>query len=394
MNSVACPACSVMDAIGIMDYPEFPTFLFPMAQDVVGVVDSVDLDLHLCSGCGHLFQADVDHSLISRIYEEYYANYPYDSNDTMAKVYREPFHHFFDLMSSTLAAAPFPRLIEIGCSSPANMLPFVKKGWKCIGIDPSPLADDASVQDNISIVSAFYEESMNDTQVEVIVSRFNLEHIADLTKHLSKMKYDLRDGGRVIVQVPNVAYYLENFQPLFVAHEHIHYFSEHSLVSLFERMGFSTVACYSAGEPSILACFEKPAVSRSLGASVAGLVEGYKVNVLAKSKELIQHVENKHSVTFYGCGLSLFWALAVLHEHLPSDVLIVDDNPSFEGKLLPRYGHPIGMPQLDQLSDSDLVVLTLNPMYHDRVIDYLRSCLRPMKVLRIGVRGLQLEHLS
>lgn len=392
--SVTCPACGAADCGPTMDYRAFPAFLFPMAEEIAGVIESQNLSLHLCAGCGHLFQAEGDPALLSQIYGRYYANYPYDGDEAMNQAYRRPFHLFFDLMLDTHAVGPAPRLLEIGCSRPGNMLPFAEKGYDCVGIDPSPLAEGADVPEGIRIVSGYYEETPLEGKFDIVVSRFNLEHITDLSAHLIKMSQDLREGGRIIVQVPNVAYYLENLQPLFVAHEHIHYFSQHSLVRLFERHGFATVACYSAGQPSVLACFEKRAPgARQAGEPVAALVEEYKANIATKAKELTVQLADKQRVVLYGCGLALYWVLTVLRGRLPSQIVVVDDNPILVGKAIPLHLLPIRRPDPDLLADADLVVLTLNPIYHDGVIARLRKqgCL--LTLLKIGRERLERELL-
>jgi len=390
---VACPACGGFASCSTMNFPDFPAFLFPMAKGLAEKVEVADLELSLCQDCGHIFQAKTDKTLLSRIYCEYYTNYPYDVDEAMTHAYRQPFNQFFDLMLPAHAVGPTAKLLEIGCSRPENMQPFVEKGWTCTGIDPSPLANDANAKSNIRILSGYYEETAAVEPVDVIVSRFNLEHITDLSGHLLKMKHDLKDEGRVIVQVPNVSYYLENRQPLFVAHEHIHYFSQNSLTTLFERFGFTTVACYSAKQPSVLACFEKTTLSCGPGDPVAGLIEGYKANIFSKADDLARHLRGKERVVFYGCGLALYWVLSVLRDRLPPQVTVIDDNPAHAGKALPFHDFTVHLPTTELLDQADLVILTLNPLYHERVMSRLRSHERPLDLLRIGVDRLEPEHL-
>lgn len=389
-SSTECPVCGAADCRPSLDYPDFPAFLFPMSREKASAIEKRHLGLHLCPECGHLFQAEVDQALLSLIYGDYYANYPYDGSEAMNQAYRRPFDLFCELMLATHASGANPRLLEIGCSRPDNMLPFAAMGYECVGVDPSPLADGQHRHEGIRLVSGYYEQTPLDGEFDVIVSRFNLEHIPDLRVHLGKMNEDLKHGGRAIVQVPNVAYYLENLQPLFVAHEHIHYFSLNSLMHLFEAHGLMPVSCYAAGQPSLLACFKKGGTGMRVTAeSATALLPAFQANIAAKAKELAEQLSDCEHVVFYGCGLALFWALHTLADRLPGKVVVVDDNPALIGKNLPVYGLPVESPDPARLADAELVVLTLNPIYHERVVARLNGHGIPMTLLKIGTERLE-----
>ena len=80
-------------------------------------------------------------------------------------------------------------------------------------------------------------------------------------------------------------------------------------------------------------------------------------------------LSDKKKVTFYGCGLSLFWVL----ENISSEIFkklkisIVDDNPSYIEKYLPFYRIKIQDSSTFDFAETDLVVLTLNPLYRPKV---------------------------
>lgn len=393
ISTFNCPVCRFSGCGPMFENLNVPGFLFPMEESLAKTVQVEKIILHSCQACGHIFQPQVDRLLLKRIYEEYYSNYPLDHNEKLMAAYRLPFKYFFDLVISQKIQSSTPKLLEIGCSDPANMVPFVEKGWECIGVDPSPLADGDERFENTNMLSGYYEDVEISEKVDVIVSRFNLEHIVDLKIHLRKIKRDLKVKGRVIVQVPNVAYYVKNRQPSFVAHEHIHYFSEHSLVQLFENMGFSTVASISYGQPSILACFENCPNEYVASEPVDHMLKDYKVNVDRKSRSLLSLVGSKDKVVFYGCGLALYWALSVLEKNMPAEVIVVDDNPAIQGKFIPSHGIQVKQPTRALLVDSDIVVLTLNPIYHSDVVERLRSQDLFLDLAKIGVDELEHEIL-
>ena len=241
-SQIHCPACGNNANEQSMSFDQFPEFLFPMNEGVAKIVEGRDLIVNRCLDCGHIFQSKYDITLLSKIYGTYYANYPYDANETMSQPYRRPFDLFCELMLQSNNKAKGKKLLEVGCSNPENMCSFVDMGYECTGVDPSPLAGNGKKIKGVRIISDYYENCASGGDYHVIISRFNLEHITDLGAHLKKMYADLRVGGRVVLQVPNIEYYIQKNQPLFVAHEHIHYFSENSLFRLFARHGFNLVS--------------------------------------------------------------------------------------------------------------------------------------------------------
>lgn len=395
IGAMKCPACESGNCRKGPHYADFPAFLFPMPESAAVRVRRHDLDLVLCGDCGHLFQPDPDRGLIDLIYTDYYAHYPYDGNEAMSRVYRQPFGHFSDLMLATANLPAEPRLLEIGCSKAENLRPFAETGFFCTGIDPSPLAAGAPDHPSVNMVSGYYEQTEVEAGFDVIVSRFNLEHIADLPAHVGKMRADVSEGGLVIVQVPNVEYYLDNMQPLFVAHEHIHYFSLRSLAALFARFGFAPVSIFAEGQPSILACFVRQQTGCRIEApAISGRMAGFEREIETRREQLAARLQGLQKIVFYGCGLALFWALRSLPGLSAQQVHIVDDNKALAGNFLPSFPYRVNAPEPEVLAAANAVVLTLNPTYHDQVIERLRGYGQPMNVLKIGTEDIENVSIS
>lgn len=385
-----CPACGAGGCANVLDYPDLPVFFFPMPRSDAPRVEQRDLVLHGCGVCGHVFQATVDEDLLKLIYGDYYANYPYDTDEAQVSVYRETFNSMFKLVVTTQPNAAGGRLLEIGCSKADNMAPFVDYGFSCIGIDPSPLAGEGRAVGQVEIISGFYEAVSLPDAVGVIVSRFSLEHIPDAPKYVAKMRTDLEDGGFVFVQVPNLEYYIRNGQPLFGAHEHCHYFTLRSLCALFGRFGMSPVMFYEEDQPSIVACFKKGDTGvRVASANVADKFPAYKSALSLKRRKIDEIFRSADRVVLYGCGLVMIWMLTGISSDELRKVTVVDDNESLWGKFTPTFGIEVKPPDPEEFRDRPRVILSLNPLYYDAVarrLEALNVCLDVVAVEEDGVR--------
>lgn len=385
---MACPACDGVMCTTASHIPDHPSFMFPMSMTGAVSVKRAPLSLQICHECGHIFQSAVDHGLIKQIYQDYYADYPYDTDEAMIEPYRVPFLLFTKLILESHCKDQGV-LVEIGCSKVENLIPFASLGFRCIGIDPSPLSGNFATPDkNIKIFEGYYETTQVNEKVNVIVSRFNLEHIVDVSSHVQKMFDDLQDGGLVFIQVPNIELWLENGQPLFAAHEHPQYFCLASLCALFKRFGFSMVSFYSSGQPSIIACFEK--TDKAVTVTTPNFYEKfslYRDAVSRKREELLSLLNSSSPVIAYGCGLTLFWLLSELPHDFLSNLIVVDDNPALHGKYLPAYVLPVQAPTPDLFEAGATVILTLNSIYHPKVVERLKrlQSTMPIRVLALGV---------
>ncbi len=370
------------------DYASFPTFLFPVGSNEAKRIIAADLRVYVCADCGHLFQSDVDLDLLAKIYGDYYRHYTGDTGETMLAPYRDPFDAVAKLVLRTRPWRSSPRLVEIGCSRVESLVPFADMGFDCTGVDPSPLA--ATPHEKIRLIAGYYETSDIGGAVDVVISRFNLEHIVDLEAFMRKLVADLRDDGVLLVQIPNVEHYFRNRQPLFVAHEHIHYFSPRSLDSLLGRFGLRPLVFYASGQPSIIACYSRDADPVSIQApNLHPAVEPFKATAASRQARVLSLVERSKRIVLYGCGMSMFWMLPTLLDGTERSIRIVDDNPRVHGKLLPVFGLPVEPATPEVFAECDTVLLTLSPIYHARVRQRLAEMRQPMRVISIATEGVE-----
>jgi len=365
-----CPACGSARWTGLRRYETIPTFLFPLDEPEAKRVEALSLEICRCETCGHMARNGWQEAVLKKIYTEHYAAYPNDTSEAHLTVYKRPFDAFFEV---TKPRGNTPLLLEIGCSSPRNLIPFREAGYEPMGVDPSPCA--TADEPGIRIIRNFYEQAVIPRPADAIVSRFCLEHVTDLSSHVGKISRDAGAGCEVYIQVPNAGLGLVGLSPFFFSHEHIHYFSESSLTALFARFGFAPRRMDSSG-PSILAVFQRPEMP--IPALAPPLIDAAGIRrwmdgVAAQKASLTRLFQRHQDLVFYGCGMAAYWALSEIPSCRTQLRFLVDDNPAYVGHNVPYWGFPIHAPGVDQLGTQTLIFVAVNPAYHDRIRDRLRD---------------------
>lgn len=386
-----CPACLSETSIQFANYTRLAAFLFPVPHRTALEIEKIDLLLNACCHCSHIYQDKPDIDLINKIHKDYYRHYPVSSAPNFELVYREPFDKFFD---NNFKASEGKRLLEIGCSKKENLFRFAGIGFDCIGIDPSPLLSNDNLT-NITLISGFYENTDIGNPVDIIIMRFVLEHIVELDSHLDKMHRDLLPGGRVFVQVPNTEYYLSAMQPLFAAHEHPNYFTAASIEALFNRHGFKKIQILAESfEPSLCACFEKSFENTDKHLKPANVNLPYLTYTQHKNRikdELLKYIKTSatRQIILYGCGLLCWWILSELESELVQyNIVLVDDNIALHQHFIAwQTGLEVQKPDQLKITTESIVILTVNPCYHNVIMANINKLGWTTPVLRLISNG-------
>ena len=361
-EAMECPACKSPVVREVLYREDFPSILFPIELNKKDTVDTALLIAKECGVCSHIFLDKINSVFNKSIYRKYYYLYPYSNLDTMSLAYRRPFDEIFSRFCSE---SKNQSLLEIGCSTAEQLDIFIDRGFKCTGISPG-----SNEKDSPKIIDAFYEDSYFEHQFDCIVSRFNLEHVINLDLFVSKLRRDLKDGGRVFIQVPNAqAFVLSGLLNIF-AHEHPHYFCLSSLRALFIRHGFE-IEYLEGGDktPSVILVAKK--------ITVVFAMPKYMISIKKNIQSILDIIRSESRecrFIFYGAGLSLTGLLYLdgcisEYEELIS---VVDDNVILNGRYMPNTNIKIESSIEDANAHSSIVFLLLNSIYQARVIERLR----------------------
>ncbi len=374
-----CAVCTHGAAFEVLSYPSYPAYLVPLPLELAPEVVRAPLTLVACRRCGHLQVPEVDSAVQRQLYEVYYTHYQVDTLESMVPAYRDPFNRLVDSLAAD-GRLPKGRLLEIGCSSGA-MIPFLTRFCdQYTGVDPSERIELARARyPEHTFVHSYFPSDAVLGPFDVAVSQFNLEHIEAAGAFTAALAAAVREDGVLLIQVPDADYFLRTAQPNFVAHEHVHYFRREQLAMLLARHGFAVERWGEEGASILCAAVR----------THAGVEPVEPADPLAGARRLRELAADvpvlPRRPVLYGVGLTLHWLLANDAE-LAADAVVVDDNAGYRGQGVPGYHLPIETPTAELLGGRD-VVLTLNAIYHERVLARLRAMHVRMRVHRITEHG-------
>jgi SAM-dependent methyltransferase len=376
-----CTICGHRAAMEVVSFPSYPAFQVPLPRDLAPFVARAPLTMAACRTCGHFQVPQVDPEVQRLLYEVYYRHYDVDTLDTMVLPYREPFNRLVQSLAAD-ELLPKGRLLEIGCSSGA-MIPFLTQFCNTYtAVDPSERIEIARSRfpEHTFIRSYFPTDTLTDS-FDVAVTQFNLDHIEKAGEYVEALASAMIEGGIVLVQVLDAGFYLRTSQPNFVSHEHVHYFRRQQLAFLLGSRGFEVVR-WGAEGPSIICAARR--VANALPASAFDVGDPL-ADAIALRSLAAQVPTLPPRPVFYGVGLTLHWLLAK-NPSIAAGATVVDDNPGYQGKGVPGYDLTVDKPTRELLDGRD-VILTLNTIYHDRVLDHFRSTGMSLRVHRITDGG-------
>jgi acetyltransferase-like isoleucine patch superfamily enzyme/2-polyprenyl-3-methyl-5-hydroxy-6-metoxy-1,4-benzoquinol methylase len=384
-SGFVCTVCGHREALEVISFPSYPTFLVPLPPELAPNVVRSPLTLAACRSCGHFQLPEVDPEVQRLLYEVYYKHYEVDTLETMGPPYREPFNRLVRELAAD-GSLPKGRLLEIGCSSGA-MIPFL--GQFCTSytaIDPNERIEIARERfpEHTFIRSYFPSEALTE-RFDVAVTQFNLDHIEKAGEFVEALSGLIVEGGVVLVQVLDIGYFLRTSQPTFVSHEHVHYFRRPQLTQLFASRGFEIERWGEEG-PSIICAARRVAQPVTPAHDENPLAD---VQVFRALAERMPDIPPRP--VLYGVGLPLHWLLAN-DPSIASGASVVDDNAGYHGMGVPGYDLIVQAPTRDLLEGRD-VVLTLSAIYHERVVERLRAIGAAIRVHRIASGGWMSQEL-
>ena len=365
-----CPACGSQQTLPFQRYNSFPAIIFPVDEGSSTSVENRPLSARICKSCQHIFLDELDTLFIKSVYDKYYINYPYKDLESMQSSYRMPFEGMID---SCVDLQEYRTLLEIGSDSVRQLEYFISRGISCTAINPQATSDN-----KVRFIDGYYGEYELNETFDLIISRFNLEHILDPRMYFKSILHNSHKNTKVFLQVPNIEYFINSGMLNILAHEHVHYFNILSLQRMLNRYGFRIIFCSESSAPSIM-CAAVPFSNNTT--AYTGYVQQIRTLVDNITSVLMEY---DSGIVIYGASLSLS-SLLYNDSNIKSmldKVTIVDDNPFVQGKCMPGTDKAIvGINQID-LVKTQVFLLLLNEVYHDRIITSLKD---------LGYKGLILS---
>ena len=166
--------------------------------------------------------------------EEMFTIYPFYAG--LSKVWQE---HCNDLVEQYASVTGY--VIDIGSNDGCLLKCWGRAGIKAIGVDPCNLASPNTYR-------AFWGKEIAEKIVQehgkacFITAQNVLAHINDVHDFFESVKIALAFGGRFLVEVPTLENLLRDVSFETIYHEHLSYFSEQALRTLFTSHGFNILS--------------------------------------------------------------------------------------------------------------------------------------------------------
>jgi len=163
--------------------------------------------------------------------------YPYTSGTT--KILRDNFYDLYLKCKKLLNINENSFIIDIGSNDGTLLSNFLDGGCKVLGIDPTDKAQLAN-KNGINSLQRFFNEKTVDEllnqfpKANIITAANVFAHIRDIHNVMRGIKKFLIDGGVFISENHYLLDLINNLQYDTIYHEHLRYYSLHSLKILFE----------------------------------------------------------------------------------------------------------------------------------------------------------------
>lgn len=341
-----------------------------------------DILLVHCPACGFIFNTAYDPQICV-----------YDGKYEETQAHSNVFNRFNrDLASSLLNRYGLRNkiILEIGCGKGDFLNLLCRLGNnRGIGYDPSYVEERSQtvLSEKVTIYKQLFPEKYEGEQVDCIICKMTLEHIAEVHHFLCRIRESIAPGNRptVFFQVPNAMPILEESRFWDIYYEHCSYFTRESLATLFRQCGFNVLSVINGYDQQYLLIEALPrdllateSIETDLGYHIDRLVGSFTVSVrqhIRRWQQLLQawHAQ-KRKVVLWGGGSKAVAFLATLQ--CPATVdLVVDINPHKQGRFLPGSGHRVVAPESLVNVQPD-IILVMNPVYMEEI----QSCLTSLAV--------------
>lgn len=234
-----CRACNGKNLYSFLDFGRLPLAGDFRLKEELGSTRTYPMDLVVCRDCSLV-------QILNVVAPEIlFGNYRYLSSvtQTLSRHFRE----YALLLKQQMPPDSSAYVFEFGCNDGVLLQPLTEQGVKAIGIDAAPNVVEIARQRGLNVINGlFCRETARKTlgtegPAHVITASNVFAHIDDLDEVMAAVDILLESGGRFIVEVHYVMDMISGFQFDTVYHEHLCYFSLHSLRALYERHGFSIV---------------------------------------------------------------------------------------------------------------------------------------------------------
>jgi 2-polyprenyl-3-methyl-5-hydroxy-6-metoxy-1,4-benzoquinol methylase len=203
-----------------------------------------------CRSCGlvatHPLPTD---ELIDSHYRAKFESGNYSLLREFAEEYRAVYEGFSEVLLKYVGAEDFSgvRVLDIGCFTGDFLVLLAEKGASVSGVELQEQAVEIANQRLPGRIKKadVHDDTFLEREYDIVTLTGLIEHVTDPVGLLRRVSKLLRPGGTVFLQTPDcasaVARTMGRFWPPFTPVEHIYLFSQGSLTTVLEEVGFESI---------------------------------------------------------------------------------------------------------------------------------------------------------
>ena len=342
-----CSLCNSKSFKSFYTIKKFPIYFGAIPKRDHHKIKKFPLKVSFCNKCNLVQQTNrIDEKYMNQVYSSSYYNCPSPKKSGMGL--RE-IHKFWEFFKS-IRQSP-KKILEIA-SFDGYLLGLLKsKKWDIYGCDPSDASKKiAKKKFKEKIKTVFYKRgTYKKNEFDVVVFRNLLEHIYDLNTFLKDVSYSLKDGGHILIDVPNIKTIVKSGSFGVFFHQHLSYFSKNTITQVLVKNGFKVIKI-KEGNPNLFVYAKK--VDEVLDKKILNTDQKFLLENLDKSKEKQRKImkifnnKNNNKIILFGMSALATSIINFLPLKLKSKIVMLSDNDKEKhGKLLAGFGKMITHPK-------------------------------------------------
>jgi SAM-dependent methyltransferase len=231
-----CAVCGSAELQLFLYFPEMPLAGGFLHADEVDREQLYTLDVAYCAVCGLVQVLTVVGS------DVLFSDYRYSSSTTTTL--SSHFERYAEWLKNRLDPG---LVVEFGCNDGVLLDPLQRRGVRAVGIDPAANVATLARARGLDVVGGFFDADSGARlrgqhgPADVVTGSNVFAHIDDIHAVMKGVDALLADDGAFIVEVHYLADIVRGMQFDSIYHEHLYYYSIHSLAYLFGMYDLSVV---------------------------------------------------------------------------------------------------------------------------------------------------------
>jgi len=288
-------------------------------------------------------------------------------------------------------------VVEIASNDGYLLQYFRARKVPCLGIEPAANIAKVAREKGIETLVEFFGGGLarklagQGRQADLILGNNVFAHVPNPNDFVAGLQALLKPGGRVILEFPYAADFIENTEFDTIYHEHVFYFSLTTLRPLFERHGleifqverlpihggslrlFAGLQGAHPADVSVNALLEE---ERTKGLGATGYYEGFGKRVLELRRELNRLIkelkQQGKTVAAYGASAKGSTLLNFFGLDAGTLQFVADRSTYKQGRLTPGTHIPIVAPEKLAVARPDYTVL-LTWNFADEILEQQKA---------------------